>query len=91
MRSHILYYIISSRDSQIRDSRTESISSSIQGDNDDDTRLLSDTIRGLSTHHISTGYPVLSACSYLSNNMIDVSYYHFSTSILTHLIVYYSD
>ena len=91
MRSHILYYIISSRDSQIRDSRTESISSSIQGDNDDDTRLLSDTIRGLSTHLISTGYPVLSACSYLSNNMIDVSYYHFSTSILTHLIVYYSD
>ena len=82
MRSHILYYIISSRDSQIRDSRTESISSSIQGDNDDDTRLLSDTIRGLSTHLISTGYPVLSACSYLSNNMIDVSYYHLSTCIL---------
>ena len=82
MRSHILYYIISSRDSQIRDSRTESISSSIQGDNDDDTRLLSDTIRGLSTHLISTGYPVLSACSYLSNNMIDVSFYQLSTCIL---------
>ena len=79
MRSHILYYIISSSDRQIRDIRTESTSG--RGD-DDDMILLSDTVRGLSTHHTSTGYPVLSACAYLSNNMIDVSYYHLSTCIL---------